>query len=951
MHLQKFRLAIPAGILALSAAWFMFKSTDTRMPKKMEVVREDEEIEKEGGRRREEREWKMMRDPKTGRIPEGIRAREMAWVKTMPVRENGLFNNPLVANNYIAVGPTQNGGRTRAFAFDLRYNGTSNRVVISGGINGGIFRSTDGGATWTFVHPVDEVRSLSAIVQDPRPGFQDTWYAGTGEAIGVSASIPAGFVLGNGMFKSTDNGVTWSKLASTADNNPANFSAFDIVNRLAINPTNGDVYAAIQRRIVRSSDGGNSWSEVLVGATPASSVGGFADVMINRTGTRFYAAVTGRNPDRNLAGVFMSTTGNSGSWTRIAGGNEGGADSVAGWRAYDNTVQGGEFRAGWGRVTFTLAPSNQNLMYVLYENAEKASAAKPEADLFRCDMSTTPFTWTNLSAQLTAKRNNNTDNYFEAQGGYNLVVAVHPTQPNIVFAGGVNLYRSTDGFATTANTSFVGGLTSTTYDDPDNISHVDYHFIAFDPSNPDRMVTTSDGGLVQTLGASAARIQWGNLNSKYQTIQYYHVGIDPTLGSRNYYGGSQDNSTTLRDAEGILGGTLPDSNDHYILLGGDGGQVGMTRKDGLGRQHLFASAQEGQFYRMRLFPPYDNTLFTLIRPAAAGKGEFITYYHLDEDNTDYLYYVSSDSLWRTGQAVTVTQNLGWTAMDGINSFIDGNIYALATTRGPYSVNNHLFIGTDNGRVYRLKDPQGTAASQAPQDITPIGMSPGSVVSDIAVNPRNQDTVMVVAANYNINSVFWTGNATAATPTWQVVEGNLTLPSVRSCAVVAKTTGVEYYAGTTSGLFSTTSIDGSSTVWSREIGGPMTTAIVNSLAYRWQDNVMVVGTHGNGMFAAYIGNAIQLPTGVNDPIRNDKNFIARAFPTIASNQISFQIGNMFSVKKIRVQVVNLAGQLVYDRETSYQNGSVDLGLLAKGTYVLTVTSTDRKYQFVQKFFKN
>ncbi len=807
MHLHKLRLVIPAAIITIVAAWFLFSSQGNRMPRKMEVVHEDEEMEMEGGRKRDEWELRRLRDPKTGRIPEGIQAREMTWVKGMPIRQDGLFNNPLVANNYVAVGPTQNGGRSRAFAFDVRYNGTTNRVVLSGGINGGIFRSTDGGATWTFVHPTDEVRSVSTIVQDPRAGFQDTWYAGTGEAIGVSASIPAGFVLGNGMFKSTNNGLTWTKLTVTADDNPTNFTQFDIVNRLAIDPVKGHIYAAIQRRIVRSIDGGNTWSEVLIGSSPASSVGGFADVMVNKTGTRFYAAFTGRNPDRSLVGVWMSPSGDGGSWTRIAGGTTLGVDSVAGWKAYDNTIQGGEFSAGWGRVTFTLAPSNQNLMYVLYENAANAAASLPEADLFRCDMSTTPFTWSNVSAQLTAKRNGTTDSYFEAQGGYNMVVAVHPTQPNIVFVGGVNLFRSTDGFATAANTSFVGGLASSTYDDPDNISHVDYHFIAFDPSNQNRMVTTSDGGLVSTDNAAATRIEWGNLNNQFQTIQYYHVGINPTVGSRVYFGGCQDNSTTLRDADGILGGLLPDSNDHYIVVGGDGCQVGMTRRDGAGRQHLFAAAQEGQFFRMRLFPPFDNTLFTAVKPAAAGKGEFITYFHLDEDNTDFLYYVSEDSLWRTGTSLTVTANQGWTEMFGVNNFIDGHIFSLATTRGPYSSNSHLFIGTDNGRLYRLKDPQTVLATQPPTDITPTGMSPGSVVSDIAVNPRNQDTMMVIVSNYNVNSIFWTGNATAPAPTWQVVEGNLSLPSVRSCAVVAKNSGVEYYVGTSSGLFSTTSVNG------------------------------------------------------------------------------------------------------------------------------------------------
>lgn len=942
------------SVFLVSAAWYFNRPAADIMSKKMELNLEDGPEKEEGGRKRAEWEWRMLRDPKTGEIPRGIRNREMAWVKNMPVRENGLFNNPLLNNNFIAVGPTQNGGRTRAFAYDIRYNGSSNRVILTGGINGGIFRSTDGGTTWNFVHPVDEIRSLSSLAQDPRPGFQDTWYAGTGEAIGVSASLPAGFVLGNGMFKSTDNGQTWTKLANTADNNPSNFSVFDIVNRIVVNPANGDVYAAVQRRISRSTDGGNSWTSVLEGTTPASTIGGFADIMINKTGTALFAAITGRNPDRSLAGVWRSTTGNGGSWTRIAGGENGQTDSIPGWRTYDNTITGGEFVNGWGRVTFTLAPSNQNVMYVLYENAEDAAASLSEADLFRCDMSTNPFTWTNVSENLKTKRitsTGTTDVYFQAQGGYNLTVAVHPTQPNIVFAGGVNLFRSTDGFTTPANTTFVGGLSSDTFDDPDNISHVDFHFLAFDPSNNNRMVTTSDGGLVITPDATAPKMSWNNLNNKYQTIQYYHVGIDPTPGSRVYFGGAQDNSTTFRDANGILGSLLPDSNDHYILLGGDGCQVGMTKKNGSGQQHLFAAAQEGQFYRIKLFPPFDNTLYTAIKPSIAGKGEFITYFHLDQDNTEFLYYVSEDTLFRTSTATTVTPTVGWTRMEGVDASIDGNIFSLASTRGPYTENNHLFIGTANGKVYRLKDPQATAPTSSPIDITPTGMSPGSVVSDISLNPRSQDTVMVVAANYNITSIFWTGNATAPSPTWQIVEGNLTLPSVRSCEVVAKTTGVEYYVGTTSGLFSTATLNGNSTVWSREVGGPMTTAIVNSLAYRWQDNTLVVGTHGNGMFAAYIGNAVTLPTGINTPIRNDNNFIKAAFPTLSSNVINYQIGNLFAVKKIRVQIVNLSGQLMYDKETGYQNGTVDVSLFSKGAYILSVTSNDRKYQFVQKFIKN
>jgi hypothetical protein len=131
---------------------------------------------------------------------------------------------------------------------------------------------------------------------------------------------------------------------------------------------------------------------------------------------------------------------------------------------------------------------------------------------------------------------------------------------------------------------------------------------------------------------------------------------------------------------------------------------------------------------------------------------------------------------------------------------------------------------------------------------------------------------------------------------------------------------------------------------------MNTSIVQSLASRWQDNTMLVGTHGNGMFAAYIGNAINLPTGVNDPIRDDKNFIVTAFPTLANNVLNYQAGTMLNIKSIQVQIHNIGGQLMYNKASAYSSGSVTVGSLPRGTYILTITSNDRKYQFVRRFTK-
>jgi hypothetical protein len=235
-------------------------------------------------------------------------------------------------------------------------------------------------------------------------------------------------------------------------------------------------------------------------------------------------------------------------------------------------------------------------------------------------------------------------------------------------------------------------------------------------------------------------------------------------------------------------------------------------------------------------------------------------------------------------------------------------------------------------------------------------------------------MMAVVSNYGVNSIFWTGNATAASPTWQVIEGNLTVPSVRSCEIVVKTNGVEYYVGTSTGLFSTTAISDQNTVWSREVGTAgqpsimMNTAIVNSLAYRWADNTLVVGTHGNGMFVAYIGNATTsngggssggsgggggggTVTAITEPIRNNDNFIRNAYPTIVNDVLQYQVGNMPAIKKLNIQVNSMNGAVVYQGVSGYENGRIPLNNLMRGTYVLTITSSDRKYQYTKKIIKN
>ncbi|HVE61082.1 MAG TPA: hypothetical protein VNA26_04640, partial [Chitinophagaceae bacterium] len=214
---MKRKLTLAVALIIISISIFsLLKNNSSDQPQ----VTDRKLREEEKARYHEERlkyEFDMVKNPVTGKIPEGIYEQEMALANRLPVKEDTISSstnstlNTTVNNTYLPAGPNNIGGRTRAIAYDVRY-GTGNQVIIAGCVSGGILRSADGGNNWTNVTPnINDIHSFTTIVQDPRAGFQDTWYAGGGELSGNSASELAATYFGWGLWKSTNNGVSWSK--------------------------------------------------------------------------------------------------------------------------------------------------------------------------------------------------------------------------------------------------------------------------------------------------------------------------------------------------------------------------------------------------------------------------------------------------------------------------------------------------------------------------------------------------------------------------------------------------------------------------------------------------------------------------------------------------------------------------------------------------------------------
>jgi len=1009
---MKFKVIVSASFILLVVVGLLFFLNKHKDDQEIgiELLEENEEHEAAYQYLRWKYEADMIKDPTTGEALFGLRKQEVEFARTIPERNTSLALARLTTqNNYLPAGPNNIGGRTRAIAYDVRY-GTTNSVLIAGGISGGIFRSTDGGANWTRVTPANEVHNVSCIAQDTRIGFQDTWYAGGGEYIGSSTDATGAGYLAYGILKSTDNGTTWTKLPLTniTDFNGAAIGAgvperfdhpFDYVHKISVSPANGDVYVACHRKIVRSSNNGTTFQTVFGSGVSGFASGGQGDVVISPTGI-VYVAVTGAAPDLTLRGIWKSETGNFNSYTRLAGGSLLGQDSVDGWRgnSYSFTNVGGSNFYDPRRTLLALAPSNEKILYVLYENGltNTSSGRNKEADLFKLNM-TSGNVWTNLSGNIPDFPNGDHDatDPFTIQGGYDLFITVKPDDPNFVLLGGTSLYRSTDGFSTANYNNtlcWIGGygntLPSLTFY-PN--SHPDIHNLVFNPSNPNEAICSNDGGMQRTLNITAAgsTVAWTNLNN-YQTLQYYKVAIDPEIGANNFAGGAQDNGTQFRDKTGILGIIPSDSNNHRRVLGGDGASVGISKRNG-STQYIYSAVQLGSIRRGQLQPSLGvpaGAGFNEIRPSGLTEaesssefGEFVTNFKLNPDNTEDLYYINFNRMFRTTNASTVSTSSGWTELTGVSSAVNSSngktiaIRAIAFSRGHYGSLHSMYFGTTDGRIFRLDDPRNSAAATTPVNITPtVTDMTGLNVQDIAVNPNNDNEIIAVVTNYgrtvgsalnNVTNILWTNDAKSASPTWRVAEGNLTgnntsdYISARSCMITVKKDGsgnpvTEYYVGTAAGLFAvenlgTTLLGGGSPTWLREGSTTLNFAVVSSLAYRPADNVLLIGTHGNGLYYTFLGTS-NLVTGINNPVINDKDFITKVYPTISQSMVQYSVGNKPDVKKISVQLFNMQGQELYRLETGYQNGNFNISRFAKGAYILSIYSDNKKYRHVQKIIR-
>jgi photosystem II stability/assembly factor-like uncharacterized protein len=765
-------------------------------------------------------EWMRTRDPQTNEIPRNIRLKEIEFVKNVPNRSQVFMKNvqggasSLNTLNWDRRGPYNVGGRTRAMALDA----TNESIIIAGGVSGGMWKSVDGGATWKKTTKPEQLHSITAVAQDRRTGHTSTWYFGSGEFIGNSAGGSGAPFRGNGIYKSTDGGDSWTSLTSTASNTPESFdNVFDFVNNVIVNPLNGYVFVSAAYGIQRSKDGGATW-----------------DALLNsETGSAYYTEIT-----MNSKGVLYAALNNAGIWRS--------ADNGDTW----TEITPSNFNSSYGRTVIGHAPSDENTMYVIGDLGSNNHMLW-KYTYSSGDGSGSNGTWVNRSAYIPAFGGDVGD--FSSQGGYDLIIKVKPDNADFVVIGGTNVYRSSDGFATTSNTKWIGG-----YATINNVSmyanhHPDQHGFVFLPSDPNTAFSSHDGGISKTTAITDAAVVWTSLSNGYYTTQFYHVAIDQSGTKPDLVmGGMQDNSTWKSNVNSETHVWVNDGTS------GDGGHSALA----FNAQADVWSVQEGVIIIYDYRDPFGfgwASTWSALTPPSTGM-LFINPFVLNQANEKMLFYAGGSTIWRNNN-IDMTDdasvdNYYWSGgylksnqwEQLTNAASAGTISALATSTS--SPTHRLYYGSSNGKVYKLDN--ANSGNGTPTDITSSSFTSGAYVSNIAVNPENGDEVMVTFSNYSAKSVFHTNDGGS---TWSDISGNLEQnsdgsgngPSVRAALILKHKNTQMYFVGTSTGLYSTTSLNGASTTWVLEAAESIGNVVVDGLAGRQSDGYIAVATHGAGVF--------------------------------------------------------------------------------------------------------
>lgn len=845
--------------------------------------------------------------------------------------------------NWTSLGPDNFSGRTRALLLsnqDQQY-----KTLYAGGVSGGLWKSVTNGLTWTQIPTNNVVLNVSCIAQAPNGDI----YVGTGESFASERfNLFSGFI-GQGIYKSTD-GSTFNKLSSTDPgtfNNPEATWAF--VNKLAAGDNN-KVYAATNSGLKVSTNGGESWVVAKAGGADLTEASTEVDIA---TDGSVIASVGNK--------VYISLTGASDGFTLISSDTPG-----------DNLLP----HANLSRIEMAFAPSDVNTIYaVLIANGSDATylrgqlvgiyVSKDKGQNWRL-IGPGASTLFNVFGNAA-----NTTHY----GDYVASVAVDDADPDLVYVGGINVWEGKK----VVETGFYQWQQKT----PGMVTR--FHNIILQPGVDGIAYMSTDQGIFST---NDNFFNLAALNRNYRTSMFYTVGYDD---KGRVLGGTQGNGVIFIDGEG----NTPEAGNR-IFAGNVGGMVDMSM---INPTAMFYASTGGLFERSADLGVSIANDFVASTITSGNASVFQTPFAMWEsfnnlnsrDSITYIAkqdhaagevmevksktsffpfnYTFTEPLVK-GDSVKIQDIISSRFFVGVTNAVymskevldfgkEPKWFKIAAITGipscmAYSKDaNYLFVGTQDGKVYRLANialandsiRADISSSYVIISTSMIKEFAGRYVTSIAVDPNNSARVIVTLGNYGNNEfIYLTTNSLDQNPAFTSIQGNLPKMPVYSSLFEMNTSNV--IIGTDFGVYSTTNLNGNPS-WVSENDGmgalPIFAIRQQTVTRPWTADLgsitntgaIYLASHGNGIFEN------RQFVGFEPPIVKGKSPIdfINVYPNPVSDQINFNL-ELTKPATAMINIYDLKGNIVKSQSIANlskgsNNIAIDATELNTGTYFMQV----------------
>jgi photosystem II stability/assembly factor-like uncharacterized protein len=698
------------------------------------------------------------------------------------------------------IGSATMSGRVSAIAGNRESSGKLTLFV--GAASGGIWKSEDGGTNYRPVFDEQPVQSIGAITIDPH-NSKNVW-VGTGECwTRNSVSI------GDGMYKSTDGGETWSK---------AGLEKSERIGQIIVSPKNSDtVYAAVpgalwsdspDRGLYKTTDGGKTWKLILKGqnlSTGASTI-----------------AMDPSNPNILFAGLWDFRRQ---GWTYRSGGDSPNDPSSSGlfrttdggatWKEITPEANRGFPRKPYGRLAAAIAPSDPKRVYAFVESTDSALYVSDDGGQ----------TWSQRDKS----------NWMVWRPFYFANLIVDPKNPDRVFKTDGALILSQDGGKSFAT---VGGF---------NGAHGDVHVVWIDPTNPETVINGDDGGIWYAYDGGNRWWKATNL----PISQFYHVSVDEA-DPYQVYGGLQDNSCWVGQSE-YPGGITNAQWEN--LFNGDGFYTFVDPAD---PNYVYAEYQGGFAGRVnrhtlegRLIQPKANykekLRFNWNTPFVASPNEKGTIYigaqflFRSRDHGQSWERISPDLTTNDPEKQKQEQSGGVT-ID--NSAAEMHTTIFSISESPKD-KNLIWAGTDDGNLQITRDGAKTwknVVANVP------GLPPNSWVNWIQASNFDPGTAYAAFDRHTFGDFApYVYKTTDYGQSWTPLVAPQDAKGIRGYAHVIKEDLVQpnlLFLGTEFGLW--VSIDGGKS-WAQFKGSHFPAVAVRDLAIQSRTNDLVLATHGRGIW--------------------------------------------------------------------------------------------------------